>query len=79
MALGNHIHGDFTTNPLRNMQQAKFIGNRRLAFAHFFRHFLLSNLKLLNQTGITLSFFKIIQILTLQIFNQRHLGNFPIT
>ena len=79
MTFGNHIHRNFFAHFFRNMQKTQFIGYSRLTFPHFLCYFFLGNRKLLNESCIAFCFFEIIQIFSLQVFNQGHFRYFTVT
>src|SRR5207249_11536378 len=62
----------------RQFQKAQGVSNDRAAFAHFGGDFLLRQLKLLDQLRITLCFLDRIEILALEVLNQRQLKHGPV-
>ena len=73
MTAGDFAFADHRTHLGRQSQQPQCICYRRTRLDHALRNLLLRQSKLLHQTLITFGFFDRVQVLPLQIFDQRQL------
>ena len=63
---------------LRQIQKPQCIRDRRAGFAHCFCNLLLRELEVIHQHLVAVCFFQRLQILTLQVLNQRQLHHFAV-
>ena len=63
----------------RQAQQTQLVGNSRLLLAYARSHSLLRQMELLHQLFIAFGLLQKVQVLTLQVFNQRNFRNLLVS